>query len=166
MDFDALRHAADPSQLAPPEPLRSLDRATVLAAHCQLVQQERALDQAGQFRTRRLVVGGPSKAWSSAALESLKRANLVDSALRTDHSNKGEHTSTPSRAQSAADWYFWSHRQCARVSDYQRGCSDERGAVCGGGLRRRGGPCAAVQRPAKVVRQPTQRNIQDWFMLG
>lgn len=89
MDFDLLRQAADPSQLPPPSPLTTLDRAQVLATHRRLVQQERELDAAGQQRTRRVVVGGPPKAWSNASLRALRRAELVGGGLRADEKAKG-----------------------------------------------------------------------------
>ena len=89
MDFAALRQAANPSLLPPPCPLTPLPRADLLVAHRRLVQQERKLDQAGQQRTRRVVVGGPPKAWSHAKLDELRRAELVGGGLRTDETAKG-----------------------------------------------------------------------------
>lgn len=101
MDFAALRQAADPSQLRPPIPLTSLDKAKVLALHRRLVQQERELDLAGQQRTRTVVFGGPPKAWSNAKLDGLRAVNLVGGGLRTDETAKGEHCcSRPSRDDS------------------------------------------------------------------
>lgn len=90
IDYDAFRREADPANWPAPQPLSPLDRAEFLGGFHWFHQEEKRLDQTGQKRNHRVVVGGPGKAWSSAPLESLERAELVGDGLRTDQTAKGE----------------------------------------------------------------------------
>lgn len=64
-------------------PYEKLDRSTVLAAHSALCARERALDAAGQTRTRRVIVGG-GKHYSDRELDELEVISLASGKYRID----------------------------------------------------------------------------------
>ncbi|TNY17413.1 hypothetical protein DMC30DRAFT_419814 [Rhodotorula diobovata] len=85
LDWDALREAA--TSLPPPSPLPppdALPRAAIFAQHTQLTHRERQLDQEGQVRTRKVVIG-PGKHFSRATnVNSLRPCALSHRHLELD----------------------------------------------------------------------------------